>query len=309
MVAATSLPRTHDSGGSRARWSVGQLQHYMGSCRETWALYSYYAMLLLRRLRSAVFTQPPQPLLPNGMLLDGSNPEGLDPCPPLGWRQASDLQNVVLYGVNVSPPSTKIRAHLIHYQVPFKFVTTGHGKKSSCYTKVPVLDVADGQVNESSIIVKHLMLALTGSFDQEWEERITLELQFSLEYAVMSSPSDAWLFVSEPYGFGMPSPIVCCALPLIRRLIKTGIENNPKARLIDVNAFASAFAREIGQKPFFHGQAPGQVDLSFYGTCAPFYVSGCPLLLGMIASAGLDVWWARMETRVPLKGASTALYP
>jgi hypothetical protein len=45
----------------------------------------------------------------NGMLPDGSNPEGVDPVPALGWSSQADLKDVVVHGPMFSWGTTKIR--------------------------------------------------------------------------------------------------------------------------------------------------------------------------------------------------------
>merc|ERR1711934_266721 len=107
------------------------------------------------------------------MLADGSNPEGVDPEPALGWKNKDDLQNVSFYGVAASPPCCKIRVYLHHGKIPFTF-EVGTNKPGSDYKKMPVLQVGNRQVNDSWIILKNLIPAVLPdlNFDEAFEEKM-----------------------------------------------------------------------------------------------------------------------------------------
>ncbi|CAE7239924.1 unnamed protein product, partial [Symbiodinium natans] len=88
-----------------------------------------------------------------------------------------DFKEVVVHGMRISPAVCKLLAFLKYYQVPFAFKKTFGKKGSKYYKKMPVMDVAGRQVNDTFIILKNMVPALAGSFDMEWETRITYHYQ------------------------------------------------------------------------------------------------------------------------------------
>ncbi|MGY8863844.1 MAG: hypothetical protein ACKVJ2_14605, partial [Pseudomonadales bacterium] len=48
------------------------------------------------------------------------------------------------------------------------------------------------------------------------------------------------------------------------------------------------------------GDAPGHVDLSFYGFLAGYLYADCPISTNMISKAGLEAWVAKMNSIMPL---------
>lgn len=231
------------------------------------------------------------------MLPDGSNPEGVDPVPALDWTSAADFGDVVLYGTQASPPTVKIQTYLAFYKVPHKFLESKLKPKTD-YKKVPVMFVNGRQVNDSYIIVKHLVPALAGKYDEEWEEKITFQLQPSIEHSLSLPDAKRWM--SEPHGFGIPCILLPFLASFILNSIKQKIEANPRYIVRPPLEVALEFAKGFGDNPFFHGDAPGQVDLSFYGTCATFFVAGCEGVRAMLQDAQLEPWWRQMEAVVPL---------
>ena len=120
------------------------------------------------------------------MLHDGSNPEGADPEPPLGWKDKASLTDVILVNMPYSPPCAKLRYHLSYHEVPYSLMSSANFKKGKVaekdYLKVPAIFVAGRQVNDSYVITKHLTPALYGSeVDEEWEAKITFGLQLAME--------------------------------------------------------------------------------------------------------------------------------
>merc|ERR1712083_965934 len=74
----------------------------------------------------------------------------------------------------------------------------------------------------------------------------------------------------------------------------------PGATKVDTQKFAHDFAEALGGKPFLHGDKPGQADISFFATCAPWANLHSERLTEVIDSAGLREWWRRMERATPL---------
>mmetsp|Transcript_110539 Transcript_110539/g.323406 ORF Transcript_110539/g.323406 Transcript_110539/m.323406 type:complete len:257 (-) Transcript_110539:103-873(-) len=245
------------------------------------------------------------PLAANEMLKDGSNPEGADPAPPLNWKGAKDFQDVALYGMHCSPPCCKMMAYLYKYNIPFKMVS-GQSKPGSDYKKMPVLDVSGRQVNDSFIILKNLIPALTGGFDEEWEVLCSYQLAPSIEWTL--SPADAAKWMSEPYGFGLPGCLLKCCLAkvLLENVVKKGIQKSldtmpDKVKIIPLNDLGTKLRHRLAARNFSTGARPGQVDISFYGILAPFYYKECENVRSMVKDCGLQEWWNRMEKEIPME--------
>lgn len=93
------------------------------------------------------------------MLPGGSNPEGVAPNPPLAWTSTTDLKDVVAHGPALSHATTKLRTFFVFAGLPYwheqhlKAKQQGI-KPNSSYRKVPVIEVAGRQVNDSWIILQ-----------------------------------------------------------------------------------------------------------------------------------------------------------
>jgi len=239
------------------------------------------------------------------MLPDGSNPEGVDPSPPLNWNNKSDIKDVVLYGMHCSPPCCKLMAYLVKYDVEYK-VVSGTSKPGSDYKKMPVLDVNGRQVNDTYIILKNLIPALTGCpINEDWETICSYQLPFSIEDCLSTSDAAKWM--SSPYGFGVPNCLLNCCMAgvLLNNVIKPNIQKGlkampDKAKVWPLNELATKFRLELGMKMFHNGgEAPGQVDISFYATILPFHYKGCENATAMISQSDLQDWWDRMKKEIP----------
>lgn len=240
------------------------------------------------------------------MLPDGSNPEGVDPVPPLDWKSKADLKDVVVHGHSFSPPTTKVRAFLKFYGIPFKFKEGLTGKQGSKhYKRFPVVDVAGRQVNDSFIILKNLLPALTDDFNTEWETKIVFDFQTSIEIFAGENPDEAPLFISKL----VPVPHFLIRHVLRRVLLRAwrAKTKEPGYSYVEPLAFLCEFAAAMAGD-FFHGASAGQVDISLYSTLAPFCVT-CPSVLRLLSDAGLQGWLDRMTKVVPLAGTADALYP
>lgn len=227
-------------------------------------------------------------------LADGTNAEKEDPEPTLGWKTKDDLKDVVVYGQKLSPPVNKIRLFLQYHGIGYKFVSGK--KKGSSYTKIPVLDVGKRQVNDSYIILKHLVPVLVGEdFNDEWHKKITYELQPSIEIEILGTKEGLASFANK--GLGVPRCITCCLAGFVSKKLAARVKaGNPNVRpSIEVG---KEFMAEVGEKPFFGGDKPGQVDIAYYGTIFLFEKFGtCSDHLGGVA--GLQNWYSRMTTLMP----------
>jgi len=243
-------------------------------------------------------------LLTGEMLKDGSNPEGVEPSPPLEWKGKADFKDVVLYGLRGSPPCAKILSYLVKYDIEFKMVE-GMGKPGSDYKKMPVLDVNGRQVNDSFMILKYMIPALTGKpINEEWETICSYQLGLSIEDSLSTSDAAKWM--GSPYGFGPPDFLLKCCLAkvmmgaLIKPNLKKALDAMPdKCKIVPLSELGGKFKRELGTQKFHGGNEPGNVDISFYGITLPFYFKGAENAKAMISDNGLQQWWDNMEREIP----------
>lgn len=240
------------------------------------------------------------------MLPDGTNPEGVDPEPPLEWTKEILMSaDIKFYGIEGSPACAKVLAYLNFFGIKFEFVK-GTGKPSSeHYKKFPVIDVNGRQVNDSAVIVKNMAMALAGSeFNESWEKRITYSLQTSIELKIMGSWDDFSAWAAEPHGFGMPYPALWMIGGMIMSDVKGKLPTNPLNILVEPAEIFADFKKAM-QGEFFGGVKPSMVDVSFYGTCITWIASNVPLVHGYFKEAGLWDWVLRMNKVLPVK----SLYP
>lgn len=231
-----------------------------------------------------------------------TNKEGEDLSEPLpkNWDLSalkSGSPEIVLYGQRISPPCCKLRFMLNYYNVPFKSVD---GKKpDSDYTKIPVLDIGDRQINDSYIIVKNLAPMLQGRKLTEQEEylekKITFEIMVALERDCASSVHD--LCGCACLAGGM----ICCALGTLSPIIACCIgprmfKDKGLSSLEDYNAYLAA---ELGAKPFFGGSEPSIVDVSLFGVMFPFEAAGASALKVLLGGTGTPVnkWFESMHQK------------
>lgn len=240
------------------------------------------------------------------MLPDGSNPEGVSPQPPLGWITKSDLQDVIVHGPAFSHATTKLRTFLVFAGVPFRheqhLKAKPQGiKPDSSYRKVPVIDVAGRQVNDSWIILQNLLPALGIEIDAEWEERIVLELDTTFK---LHCTSTDWARLAVA-TVGAPSMMKWLIGPMLKRMERKQALHNIATtglghREGDERAIARDFKRSMAGV-FHGGSAPDHVDLSLYGFLAGYLYAGSPMAKRMVAEADLGSWVTAMKTVVPLQ--------
>eukprot|EP00931_Biecheleriopsis_adriatica_P077030 TRINITY_DN50674_c0_g1_i1.p1 TRINITY_DN50674_c0_g1~~TRINITY_DN50674_c0_g1_i1.p1 ORF type:complete len:347 (-),score=55.64 TRINITY_DN50674_c0_g1_i1:167-1207(-) len=234
-----------------------------------------------RRLRRSV----------RAALPDGTNDEGEDLPEPLGMKLV-DVSDVVVYGNEFSPPAQKIMTMLNFYGVSFKLVKGRH--PTSDYKKIPVLELNGRQVNDSHIIVKNLAEVLTGDpltpLQLQWERKITFEFQPSIEVELFSNGDD----FAKLAGFDdWRKPLVGLAGPVLGLLIG----NVFRSRYGDFpvpSTWGKRFLEACAGQPFFHGEKPGMVDLSLYGTYANIASKDCQCTRSFLEESGLQSWHLRM---------------
>lgn len=242
----------------------------------------------------------------NNMLPDGSNPEGVAPNPPLGWSNKADLTDIIVHGPAFSQATTKLRTYLAFANLPYKheqhLKAKPQGMKpGSSYQKVPVIDVAGRQVNDSWIILQNLLPVLGIEMEKDWEDRIVLELDTTFK---LHCTSTDWSRLAVA-TIGAPSMLKWLIGPMLKRMERKQARHNIATlglghREGDEVAFAQDFKKSM-RGIYHNGEEPGHVDLSFYGFLAGYLFAKSPIATRMVTMAGLESWVAAMEKVVPLQ--------
>jgi hypothetical protein len=242
---------------------------------------------------------PKMQLLENGMLLDGSNPEYVDPVPPLEWKSKDDISNAVLYGPPFSAPVTKLAAVLIYYRVPYKRIKKG--KPGSPYMKVPVMDAGGRQVNDTTVILKNLLPALGVEFDQPWDYKLATVWDATFRKNV--SQADCAKFAAR-----FLVPCQCLSSFFARKIVQTfrhqyalnskanpDYQSHPSDGLVEP---CKEFKAEF--KGMYHGgEMPDCADVLVYGFLAPNVYAGTDISISAINKSGLREWNTNMQKLIP----------
>lgn len=229
----------------------------------------------------------------------GTNAEGEELQTPL--PREWDLETLkgmqlTLYQSKISPPCCKIRCILGYYRVPFQVV---EGKKpGSEYTKIPVLDIGDRQINDSFVIVKSLAPILQGrpltDDELEVERQVTFGLMIAAEKEVAGSFKDLCSCASLLGGtlgcfLRSCACVLCCFLP---RKIGAGKE------LLAIQSYGDILREQLGAGSFLGGgEKPSVLDLSVYGVLEPFHQASSSCMADLLGPTGapLRSWHDRMR--------------
>lgn len=245
------------------------------------------------------------------MLADGSNPEGVDPSPPLNWTSKDDIKDVVIYGGIVNPPVTKIRAHLAYHSISYQCIERSpNSQPEGCYQKIPSIVVGDRQVNDSYVILKFLVPVLYGGLsaaELEWEEKITYGAMIAMEVEAMEDPDSCGALLKMG---GFPSFLAWVAYPLlpvggpgkkrptnIRQKRSTPEKVEKYGELRKCSEYLLEFKNALGDKAFFSGKNPGPVDVSLFATFKAF--GSLPYTQRAIEEAGLTDWYGHVGAKIP----------
>jgi len=245
------------------------------------------------------------------MLVDGTNPEGVDPSPPLVWASKDDIKDVFVYGGTVNPPVTKIRAHLAYHSIQYKCVQRKtNSQPEGCYQKIPSISVNGRQVNDSYVILKFLVPVLYGSLSDEqlaWEEHITYSVMIAMEIEAFEDGDSCGALLSMG---GYPSFLAYVAFPFLpfggqgkkmpagwRAARATPKRVEKYGELKTCNAYLVEFKNAVGEKAFFSGDQPGAVDVSMFATFKAF--GTLPYTGRALQSAGLTDWYDRVKAKMP----------
>lgn len=231
---------------------------------------------------------------------------------PAEWTKKEDLAPVTLYGMFLSPPCIKIRVILDHYKVPFTHVD---GKKpDSAYTKIPVLDVKDVQINDSYAMVLALAPVLQGAAltaeEVELEKLNTFGLMLALEAGAANEPCGAGLRkcgcnVAPRLGcfgccicfvFTCCGPCLSCAIgPGMKPKFDEKCQKHVGAPLASAEDYGKQYGKKLGNKKFFNGDEIGIIDCSIYGHVMPFAEAGTTAGEDFLADPAIGVWYSRMH--------------
>lgn len=242
------------------------------------------------------------------MLPDGTNPEGVDPNPKVGWHKTS-LQDIVLVSAPFSPPCTKIRCHLSYSNMNYRIKAPAEYRKGKTpdksYMAIPVIWVQGRQVNDSYVIVKSLVPPMYGeewtSVYDEWEKKITYGLQIAMEVESAEDPK-SWGTILDGSGYpAFLASLFGCCLPFPKFAASIRAERAEKDEaygpLRTMAEYCSEFRAALGGKRYFNGEAICPVDISFFGTVQAW--ANVPRVQRALRDSDLNTWFTRVAKRMP----------
>eukprot|EP00218_Dolichomastix_sp_CCMP3274_P008863 CAMPEP_0170133368 /NCGR_PEP_ID=MMETSP0033_2-20121228/1254_1 /TAXON_ID=195969 /ORGANISM="Dolichomastix tenuilepis, Strain CCMP3274" /LENGTH=382 /DNA_ID=CAMNT_0010368847 /DNA_START=63 /DNA_END=1211 /DNA_ORIENTATION=- len=191
------------------------------------------------------------------------------------------------------------------YNVPLGLIW---GKSSGPYKKLPVLKVGDRQINDSHVIVKSLAPALIGralsAAEVECErDTLTHGMQLTFEAEALATAEDLRKLSSNVDVWGVPT-LTSIFADLISPVMSRGWARrhpNLEPAVHSARAFKRAFPADT---LFYHGAAPGLLDVAAYGTLLLFVEPGMGFARRALAEAGLEAWYAKMRARLPPESSS-----
>lgn len=235
------------------------------------------------------------PRLPRAVLADGSNEEG-EAVAPITFG-LDEVEDIVLYQQEFSPPCVKLRTMFKYYNLPFRVVNGRH--PTSDYKKIPVLEINNRQINDSHVIVKTVVPWFTGrpmtEKEMMWEKRITYEFQPAFEVELLGNERDVAMIWTRATNFigGWQRGIIGILSPILKVVVEALFKSRYPEMELPSSKFGLEFRRALGEQAFFHGEQPGPVDLSLYGTYAAF--NGCSATARFLQASKLEEWHGRME--------------
>jgi hypothetical protein len=165
-----------------------------------------------------------------------------------------------------------------HKQVPYSVIRSkefkaGKTKGEEC-TKVPSIAVNGRQVNDSYIIVKHLVPVLYDEpFNDEWEQKITFGLQLAMEVESFDNKRDWGALLSTTRFPSCMAYCCCCFLPLpkmAQRIRKNRAKKDGKyGPLRPAVEYCRDLKLAIGTSRFLGGEAPEQLTCHFMARFGP----------------------------------------
>jgi len=235
-----------------------------------------------------------KPRTSRNVLGDGTNEEG-ESVAPLTMK-LDEVEDIVLYQQEFSPPCVKLRTMFKYYNLPFRIVNGRH--PTSDYKKIPVLVINDRQINDSHVIVKTVVPWFTGrpmtEQEMQWENRITYEFQPAFEVELLGNERDVATIWTRATNFigGWQRGVIGFLSPILKVVVEALFKSRYPNMTLPSSNFGLEFRRALGDRPFFHGEKPGPVDLSLYGTYAAF--NGCSATARFLQASRLEEWHERM---------------
>jgi len=241
------------------------------------------------------------------------NKEGADLDEPLpaNWK-LENLQTlpVVLYDNIISPPCCKIRFLLHWYGIPFSSVKGP--RRTGEYKKIPALDIATRQINDSFVMVKSLARILQGTpltaAEEDLEKQMTFGLMVALEKNTAGNSRDlrgcGCLHGGCPgcFLYTFSCCLACCAAGRVGKDAPQILGEEPRS----IDEYAAMLRNHLGSSKFLGGDEPKVLDVSVFGVLTPFEKAQCacvPCLLGS-SDDPLRKWYSRMQEQAQQKQIS-----
>jgi len=226
----------------------------------------------------------------------------------------ADLQKAVikLYGMAWSPPCCKVTALLHYYKVPFTVVPSSPHQKhddlpDSSYGLIPKLVVDGIQINDSAVIVAQLASLLEGSPMTEKQEELekrnnitgllgALEKETASSYfGIVNAVSYGISGWGSTYTGYLVKPFLPYVAGFLAPLPRLAMRFMPHGRDGPSISHAKVYREALGAEPYFHGTAPGPLDISLYGGIKCFVLFGSPSAAAMLDEGGLREWYTRCD--------------
>merc|ERR550525_512508 len=141
--------------------------------------------------------------------------------------------------------------------------------------------------------------ALGLEFNQEWEDKIVLELDTTFRANV--SKADCVKIANV--HMGMPKCCGCIIGGFVKSTLgkaaQKSIATGKGYKVSDEVAIAKDFKLQMGSNPFFGGESPGTIDISMFGFLAPPLWAKTDWAENFISGGGLEDWRKNMEAKLP----------
>lgn len=221
--------------------------------------------------------------------------------------------SIVVRGLFSSHALNRIRCILTHARVPFVHAPPERqhheSRLSAASRDSPMLEIAGRPVQRLDVVMADLIPALGYSFHPAWESLIANNLDLGVR--LHCSVFDWYRLATRTFAIRPPVGPAECLL-LRRQQIRYASRHRKRlgldGRALNTTFIARRF-RLAMRGAFFHGDSPGHVDLSFYGTIAGLLFAGCSAGRELVSESGLEKWTARMDAAIPLRELFPASRP
>ncbi len=220
---------------------------------------------------------------------------------------------ITLYGPYFSHALTKIRCILTYTNTPFihqpSQTSNGLFTRNSSWWEQPIVAMAGQTTDQLDYVISKLLLTLDLPENREWEHRVARELDMALR--IHCSAIDWYRLARKTFVIRSPIGLAECIF-FRRRQVHGTKRRAERMGLSASNTNLAYIARKFKLAMtgvFFHGDRPGHVDLSFYGTIAGFLYANCDIGRFILGSAALDQWYSSMRAELPLERLFPASRP